>query len=91
LSEDEFDALLDLLRSDEFVDLAPAQVWAMLLDSGTYMASISTMYRVLRTQDEVRERRRQATHPARVRPELVARGRNQVWSWDISKLKGPSK
>ncbi|GAC1384434.1 MAG: IS3 family transposase [Acidimicrobiales bacterium] len=91
LSDAEFDALLDVLRSDEFVDLAPAQVWAMLLDAGTYMASISTMYRVLRTQDEVRERRRQATHPARVRPELVARGPNQVWSWDISKLKGPSK
>ena len=91
LTDDEFDALLDLLRSDEFVDLAPAQVWAMLLDAGTYMASISTMYRVLRSQDEVRERRRQATHPARVRPELVARGPNQVWSWDISKLKGPSK
>jgi len=91
LSDAEFDALLDMLRSEEFVDLAPAQVWAMLLDAGTYMASISTMYRVLRSQDEVRERRRQATHPARVRPELVARGPNQVWSWDISKLKGPSK
>jgi putative transposase len=91
LSDAEFDALLDLLRSPEFVDLAPAQVWAMLLDAGIYLASISTMYRVLRSQDEVRERRRQATHPARVRPELVARGPNQVWSWDISKLKGPSK
>jgi putative transposase len=91
LSDAEFDALLALLRSEEFVDLAPAQVWAMLLDAGTYMASISTMYRVLRSHDEVRERRRQATHPARVRPELVARGPNQVWSWDISKLKGPSK
>ena len=91
LSDAEFDALLDLLRSEEFVDLAPAQVWAILLDAGTYMASISTMYRVLRSQDEVRDRRRQATHPARVRPELVASGPNQVWSWDISKLKGPAK
>jgi putative transposase len=91
LSDAEFDALLDLLRSEPFVDLAPAQVWAILLDAGTYMASISTMYRVLRSQDEVRDRRRHATHPARVRPELVARGPNQVWSWDISKLKGPSK
>jgi len=91
LSDAEFDALLDVLRSEEFVDLAPAQVWAMLLDAGTYLASISTMYRVLRSQDEVRERRRQATHPPRVRPELVARGPNQVWSWDITKLKGPSK
>lgn len=91
LSDAEFDAVLDLLRSEPFVDLAPAQVWAILLDAGTYMASISTMYRVLRSQDEVCERRRHATHPARVRPELVARGPNQVWSWDISKLKGPSK
>ena len=91
LSDAEFDALLDLLRSEPFVDLAPAQVWAILLDAGTYMASISTMYRVLRSQDEVGDRRRHATHPARVRPELVARGPNQVWSWDISKLKGPSK
>jgi putative transposase len=66
-------------------------VWAILLDAGIYMASISTMYRVLRSQDEVCDRRRHATHPARVRPELVARGPNQVWSWDISKLKGPAK
>jgi putative transposase len=91
LSDAEFDELLDLLNSPDFVDLAPAQVWAILLDSGTYLASISTMYRVLRTEGEVRERRRQATHPARVRPELVARQPNEVWSWDISKLKGPSK
>ena len=91
LTDAEFDELLDLLHSPDFVDLAPAQVWAILLDGGTYLASISTMYRVLRSEGEVRERRRQATHPARVRPELVARGPNQVWSWDISKLKGPSK
>ena len=91
LTDVEFDELLDLLHSPDFVDLAPAQVWAILLDGGTYLASISTMYRVLRSEGEVRERRRQATHPARVRPELVARGPNQVWSWDISKLKGPSK
>ena len=91
LTDAEFDQLLDVLNSDQFVDLAPAQVWAILLDAGTYMASISTMYRVLRSQCEVRERRRQASHPARVRPELVARRPNEVWSWDISKLKGPSK
>jgi putative transposase len=91
LSDAEFDELLDLLNSPDFVDLAPAQVWAILLDAGTYLASISTMYRVLRTESEVRERRRQATHPPRVRPELVARRPNEVWSWDISKLKGPSK
>jgi len=72
LTDAEFDALLEWLHAPEFVDLAPAQVWAILLDAGTYLASISTMYRVLRSQGEVRERRRQATHPARVRPELVA-------------------
>jgi putative transposase len=91
LTETELAAVLELLHLPQFVDLAPAQVWAILLDAGRYVASISTMYRVLRAHDEIRERRRQATHPARVRPELVARGPNQVWSWDITKLKGPSK
>lgn len=91
LSEEERQRLIDLLHSPAYADLAPAQVWAMALDSGTYVASISTMYRVLSDLAEVRERRRVATHPARVRPELVARGPNAVWSWDISKLKGPAK
>jgi putative transposase len=91
LTDTEIDELLDVLNSPDFVDLAPAQAWAILLDHGTYLASISTMYRVLRSDGEVRERRRQATHPARVRPELVARQPNQVWSWDISKLRGPTK
>lgn len=91
LTAAELAAVLDLLHLPQFVDLAPAQVWAILLDAGRYVASISTMYRVLRAHDEIRERRRQATHPARVRPELVARRPNQVWSWDITKLKGPSK
>jgi putative transposase len=91
LTAGEVDALLAVLNSPEFVDLAPAQIWAILLDNGTYLASISTMYRLLRTQDQVRERRRQATHPARVRPELVAREPNRVWSWDITKLRGPAK
>jgi putative transposase len=91
LTDDEVEVLLGVMTSPEFVDLAPAQVWAILLDKGTYLASISTMYRLLRAQDMIRERRRQATHPARVRPELVARKPNQVWSWDITKLRGPSK
>ncbi len=91
LTDAEVDELVDLLHSPEFVDLAPAQVWARLLDDGRYVASVSTMYRVLRERGEVRERRRHATHPARVRPELVAYGPNQVWSWDITKLRGPSK
>ena len=91
LSQAETDALVDLLRSERFVDLSPAQVWAILLDEGTYLASISTMYRVLRAHGEVRERRAQATHPPRTRPELVARRPNQVWSWDITKLRGPDR
>jgi putative transposase len=79
------------LNSERFCDQAPAQVWATLLDEGTYLASISTMYRLLRAQHQVRERRRQARRPALVKPELVASGPNQVWSWDITKLRGPHK
>jgi putative transposase len=91
LSEEEMDELLDLLHTERFVDLAPAQVWAILLDDNRYVASISTMYRALRQHDEVRERRTQATHPARTRPELVAHRPLQVWSWDITKLRGPER
>ena len=91
LTEVEVDRLLELLRSERFRDLAPAQVWAMLLDDDVYLASISTMYRVLRSNGEVRERRLQATHPTRSRPELMASGPNQCWSWDITKLRGPDR
>lgn len=87
LSEDERGRVLAVLNSARFVDKAPAQVWATLLDEGLYLCSISTMYRLLRGCGQVRERRRQATHAARVRPELVARGPNQVFTWDITKLK----
>jgi putative transposase len=79
------------LESEEFVDEAPATVYAKLLDQGTYLASVSTMYRVLHEHDEVRERRRQATHPAHKKPELMAKGPNEIWSWDITKLHGPEK
>lgn len=81
----------ELLNSPEHVDEAPATVWAKLLDEGRYLCSISTMYRILREHGEVRERRRQATHPPRARPELLATGPNQVWSWDITKLAGPAR
>ena len=91
LSPAEQAQVLDALRSPRFVDKSPAQVWATLLDEGRYLCSISTMYRLLRAQGEVRERRRQATHPARVKPELVATGPNQVWSWDATRLAGPFK
>jgi putative transposase len=84
-------AILDVLHSERFTDAAPAEVWATLLDEGTYLASVSTFYRVLRAEGEVRERRRQATHPATVKPELMAVAPNQVWSWDITKLHGPVK
>lgn len=80
-----------VLNSPEHVDKAPAAIYHELLDQGTYLASVSTMYRVLREHDEVRERRRQATHPARVKPELVAMTPNACWSWDITKLHGPAK
>lgn len=84
-------AVLSVLSSDRFADAAPAQVWATLLDEGTYLASQSTMYRLLRGCGQSRERRRQARHPAHVKPELVATKPNQVWSWDITKLHGPVK
>jgi putative transposase len=82
-------AVLDVLHSDRFVDQSPAEVQATLLEEQTYLCSTRTMYRVLAAADEVRERRDQARHPAYARPELVATAPNQVWSWDITKLKGP--
>jgi putative transposase len=91
LTDDEMGQILDVLRSERFVDLSPAQVFHILLDEGTYLASVSTYYRLLRAAGEVHERRRQATHPPRVRPELVARRPLVVWSWDITKLKGPRR
>jgi putative transposase len=91
LSQAERDTVRALLNSEDFVDKAPATVYHELLDEGTYVASVSTMYRILRSHGEVKERRRQAVHPARVKPELVATRPNQVWSWDITKLHGPAK
>jgi putative transposase len=91
LAATERQAILDALHSERFADLAPAEVWAMLLDEGTYLGSVSTFYRVLRQGGETRERRRQATHPPTVKPELIAAAPNQVWSWDITKLHGPAK
>lgn len=91
LTEIERQHILAVLRSTEYCDLAPAQVWARLLDDGVYLCSIRTMYRLLAIVGENRERRRQRTHPARKRPELIARAPNQVWSWDITKLAGPER
>ena len=91
LSSAEREELLAVLDSPRFADKAPRQVWALLIDEGTYLASISTMYRLLREAGQVRERRAQAAHPARTKPELIATGPNQVWTWDITKLAGPQR
>ena len=83
--------VLEVARSDRFVDLAPAQIYNQLLDEGTYLCSIRTIYRILDAAQEVRERRNQLTHHGYKKPELLATAPNQVWSWDITKLKGPVK
>lgn len=80
-----------MLHSERFADQAPASVYATLLDEGVYHCSVSTMYRLLRERGESGDRRRHATHPPRVKPELLATRPNQVWSWDITKLLGPVK
>jgi putative transposase len=84
-------AVLDELHSERFVDKAPGEVVATLLDEGRYLCSERTMYRALASDGEVRERRNQLRHPKYAKPELLAKGPNQVWSWDITKLKGPVK
>jgi putative transposase len=91
LSEVERQQILAVLRSEEYCDLAPAQIWARLLDDDVYLCSISTMYRLLASFGENRERRRQRAHPAKKKPELIARRPLQVWSWDITKLRGPER
>ncbi len=82
-------AVLDVLHSERFVDQSPAEVQATLLEEQTYLCSTRTMYRILDAAEEVRERRDQARHPVYTKPELVATAPNQIWSWDITKLKGP--
>ncbi|MDP2066762.1 MAG: integrase core domain-containing protein, partial [Burkholderiaceae bacterium] len=83
--------LLATLNSERFADTAPAAVHATLLDEGRYLGSVRTMYRLLAANGSSRERRDQLNHPAYTKPELLATGPNQVWSWDITKLKGPAK
>ncbi len=91
LDAGERSAVLELLHSERFVDRSPSEVYATLLDEGTYLCSIRTMYRILEENEEVRERRDQLQHPQYQKPELLATGANQVWSWDITKLLGPVK
>jgi putative transposase len=91
LTPDESTVVLELLNSDRFADLAVPQVVAQLLDEGTYLCSESTMYRLLRANALVLERRRIARHPEYTKPELVATGPRQILSWDITKVRGPEK
>jgi putative transposase len=91
LSETEQAAVLDLLNGERFQDQAPREVYATLLDGQRYLCHWRTMYRLLAAHDEVRERRNQLRHPAYAKPELLATEPCQVWSWDISKLRGPQK
>lgn len=91
LSDGERKSVLEVLTSDRFCDKSVRQVWAELIDDGVYLCSIRTMYRILAENRAVRERRDQLRHPEYARPELLATGPNQLWSWDITKLKGPHK
>jgi len=91
LDAKERETLLLSLNSERFADTAPAAIHATLLGEGVYVGSVRTMYRVLAQSGGCRERRNQLTHPAYTKPELLAVAPNQVWSWDITKLKGPAK
>lgn len=91
LSQEERIKVRETLNSQRFQDLAPREVYATLLDENVYLCSWRTMYRILAAHEEVRERRNQLRHPAYSKPELLATGPNQLWSWDITKLKGPAK
>jgi putative transposase len=91
LSPAERQRILDVLHSERFRDKAPAEVYATLLDEGTYLCSVRTMYRILEQAGEVRERRDQLRRPNYQKPQLLATAPNQVWSWDITKLLGPVK
>ena len=91
LSDEERQAVRDTLNSTRFQDCAPASIQATLLDEGQYLCSTRTMYRVLEQDGASRERRDQLTHPAYQKPELLATAPNQLWSWDITKLRGPAK
>ena len=91
LSPEERGIALACLHEERFQDSAPRQIYAALLDESRYHASVRTLYRLLEAQGENRERRDQLTHPPYQKPELLATGPNQLWSWDITKLRGPAK
>lgn len=91
LPPDERRMVLSMLNDDRFADLPPAEVYATLLDEGKFVCSVSTMYRILRENSQLKERRDQLRHPWYPAPELLATRPNELWSWDITKLKGPAK
>ena len=91
LGAEERQRVLNVLHEERFQDWAPAAIQASLLDEGIYLCSTRTMYRILEQEGETRERRDQAVHPVYRKPELLATAPNQLWSWDITKLRGPAK
>ena len=91
LNREQQQEVLGMLHGERFRDQAPASIYATLLDEGTYLCSIRSMYRILERHGEVRERRNQLSHRQHSKPELLATGPNELWSWDITKLKGPVK
>lgn len=91
LSLQEKQAVLDILHSERFIDKAPCEIYAILLDEGTCLCSTRTMHRILTKHGEVREKRNQLLRPNYQKPELLATASNQVWSWDITKLRGAAK
>ncbi len=91
LTPEERDNALTILHSERFVDAAPQTIHATLLDEGQYPGSGRTLYRILAAEDQLRERRNLRQHPQYAKPELLATAPNQLWSWDITQLKGPQK
>jgi putative transposase len=91
LTAAERETVRTVLNSPRFADQSPREVYGTLLDEGCYLSSVSSMYRLLAEDDAVRERRDQLRHPTYQKPELLATGPNQVWSWDITRLRGPVK
>ncbi len=91
LSFEERNDVLGILHEDRFIDQAPREIYAALLDEKSYLCSVRTMYRVLEKEGELKERRRQVSRPRYAKPEILAKGPNEAWSWDITKLKGSVK
>jgi putative transposase len=89
LPDVERQAVLAVLHEPRFVDLAPAEVFATLLEEGRYLCSLRTMHRILDENIESRERRNQLRHPSYARPELMAMGPRELWSWDIVRHEAP--